>query len=105
MRTLKIAVVAMGVVLVAGFGVIIGRIVYLLNRPAATTAMTPTGPALKDGLQLALPSGAAIRTLSLSGHRMAVHFEAPSGAGIAILDLTGAEPVRLVRVTPEPVGR
>jgi hypothetical protein len=32
LRRLKVAVIVMGLVLIVGFGVVIGRIIYLVNR-------------------------------------------------------------------------
>lgn len=93
---LRAAVIIMGVLLLLGFGVVIGRIVYLLNRPASPVAVTSqqTSPAVPNALAAAketalrLPAGAVIRHLSLSGDRLAVHHEGPGGAGIVVIDAT-----------------
>ncbi len=101
LRILKIAVVVMGVILVLGFAAVIGRIAYLVTRtakPAATTAIA------KD-LRLPLPEGATVRSLALSGDRLAVHFDAHAGPGVAILDLLTGEPVTHVKLVPHGSGR
>jgi hypothetical protein len=112
MRKLKAAVIGMGVILLAGFALVIGRIVYLLNRPpvdassnqraAITTPANPAGPGatLATQAQLTLPEGAVIKHLSLSGDRIAVHYEAPAGQGIQILDLITGKPVQRIDITP-----
>ena len=100
MRKLRLAVIGMGAVLLLGFTTVIGRIVYLLNRPAvdpSIVAATSPGPAPSD-IRLALPAGATVRNLSLSGNRLAVHYDAPSGPGIAIIDLATGRAVQTIAI-------
>ena len=102
LRLLKIAVIAMGVVLVLGFVAVIARIVYLVGRSGetATTTATVSQP-IRDAARLALPAGATIRNLSLSGGRLAVHYEGPRGSGIIILDLATGTPASRIEIVPE----
>jgi hypothetical protein len=100
MRLLKIAVIAMGVVLVLGFVAVIARIVYLVNRSGDTTTTSVSQP-IRDAARLALPSGAVIRNLSLSGSRLAVHYDSPQGSGIVILDLATGAPASRIEIVPE----
>ena len=107
LRLLKMAVVGMGVVLLLGFATIIGRIVYLLNRPAVDPAIVATAssganPAiLPPEIRLALPAGAVVRNLSLSGNRLAVHYEVAGGvAGIAIVDLGLGRATQKIELAP-----
>lgn len=91
MRGMKYAVIGMGVVLVLGFFVILARIVYLTSRVDASL------PAGAD-VRLAIPKGAEVRTMSLSGNRLAVHLSgpAPDERSIMILDLrSGAVEARI----------
>lgn len=105
MRKLKIAVVGMGVLLLAGFTLVVGRIVYLLNRPSVDqpslqevdAARVPSGPSVR----LVLPEGAVVRHISLSGNRLAVHFDAQSGSGIRILELSTGRPIQQIDLTAE----
>ena len=100
MRKLRLAVIGMGAVLLLGFATVIGRIVYLLNRPAvdpSIVAVTSAGAPPAD-FRLALPAGASVRTLSLSGNRLAVHYDGPSGPGIAIVDLATGRAVQRVEI-------
>ena len=112
LRVLRIAVVGMGLVLVVGTALVISRIIYLATQPlpvassspglALPVAMQPGPPAL--GLvaeaRLALPAGAKVRTHAISGSLLSVHYEAPGGEGIAIVDLTTGRQVSLVRIEP-----
>lgn len=86
-RGLKVAVILMAVILIVGFGVVVGRIVYLFQRPSASVATTAQ-PVERAERNLTLPVGAIVRHVSVAGDRLAVHYDAPSGAGIRVLDLT-----------------
>lgn len=98
-RNLKLAVIAMGVLIVLGVLTVIGRIIYLASRGGAQSASTS---ALATAPRLSLPAGATIRSLSMAGDRLAVHFDAASGSGIAILDLASGKVLSRVELVPEP---
>ena len=102
MRKLRMAVIGMGAVLLLGFATVIGRIVYLFNRapvdPAIAAVANPGG--LAPDIRLPLPAGAVVRNLSLAGNRLAVHYEAPSGTGIAIIDLATGKTTQKVEIVP-----
>ena len=98
-RMLRIAVIAMGVILVLGFITVIARIVYLVNRSSETA--TAVSAPVQQAARLALPAGASVRTMSLAGSRLAVHYEGPAGGGIVILDLQTGKPVSRVEIVPE----
>lgn len=89
MRLLKIAVIGMGVILLVGFATVIGRIIYLVNSaPETQPATAQSAPsALVAPAALSLPKGAVIRHLAISGSRLAIHFEGPSGSGLHIIDM------------------
>lgn len=104
LRLLKLAVIAMGVILLLGFATVIGRIVYLVNTapsPRAPAASATAGGSLSVPAELALPKGAVIRQMTLSGHVLAVHFEAPGGAGIRILDLSTGGRAHAITIVEE----
>ena len=85
-RTMKIVVVALGVLLFAGLATVAGRIIYLAS--AKTTQPPPAPrPAVPPEAMLRLPAGAQVRSISLSGDRLAVHYEAADVEGIAVYDL------------------
>jgi hypothetical protein len=114
-RVLKIAVIGMGLMILAGLAAVIWRIVELASSPqpppaaaaapaspnastsgsgASAAASAHLGPA--TALALELPEGAQIRNLDLSGGRMAIHFESPAGGAIWIVDTeTGSVLARL----------
>ncbi|MGQ0671880.1 MAG: hypothetical protein ACT4N2_03220 [Hyphomicrobium sp.] len=111
-RALKIAVIGMGVLILAGLAAVIWRIVDLASSPAskgtgvhpAMTALTDapssaSPAALTESIALALPAGAVVRSTSLSGHRLAVHYDAPSGPAVAILDLETGRRLSTVGIT------
>lgn len=103
MRQLKVAVVAMGIILLLGFALVIGRIVYLVNSgPRPTFAVAPLA---QVPTEMSLPSGAAVRHLAFSGNRLAVYYDSPAGSGIRIIELTGGGPQLTVRVVTEPERR
>lgn len=97
LRMLRRAVIAMGVVLIVGFIVILARIFYLASRPGALSS-TPAAAVLQSEPVLALPAGAAVKSTALSGNRLAVQFTAPSGDGIAILDLESGRTLSRVKI-------
>ena len=100
LRLLKFAVIAMGVVLVLGFVAVIARIVYLVNRGGETTTTAISQP-IRDTARLALPAGAVVRNLSLSGSRLAIHYDGPKGSCIVILDLATGAPASRIEIVPE----
>lgn len=87
-RNLKILVIGMGVLILAGLGAIAFRILQYANEPQGIAARATGGvvtPAGEIGLEL--PKGARVVSISISGDRLAVHHESPAGTGIAVLDL------------------
>ena len=103
-RALKFAVVAMGIMIVLGLLTVIGRIVYLANQrgtQASPAGMVSSGTRLAATARLSLPQGAHIRQISLSGDRLAVHYEGPAGSGIAVVDLVSGTVLSRVDVVPE----
>jgi hypothetical protein len=93
----------MGVVLLLGFALVIGRIVQLMNRSSAAQDAQSAAPAaagLAPEARLALPAGAVIRTMSLAGNRLAVHYDSPAGGGIAIVDLASGRVVQRIQIGP-----
>lgn len=107
MRKLRVAVIVMGVVLLLGFAVVIGRIVYLLNRGSASTAertapaASPSAVAAMALSSLTLPAGAVVRSLAVSGNQLAVHFDGPAGGGILIVDVASGRTVRRIDIVTE----
>ena len=89
-RNLKILVGGLGALILLGLGAIMVKVSGLApgkSTPASgssslTTVATPGGE-----IALELPKGAKVVSVSLSGNRLAIHHESPTGTGIAVLDL------------------
>lgn len=99
-RALKIAIAVMGLMIVLGVLAVIGRIFYLASSkrtqtPQAVQSIAPEAT-------LALPEGASVRSISLAGNRLAVHYAAPTGEGIAVVDLQTGRTVSQVSVASTP---
>lgn len=95
MRMLKYAVIGMGVVLILGFFIILARIVYLTSRMDASV---PAG----QELSIAVPAGAAVTTMSLSGNRLALHLTGPGAndRSISVIDLASGRVISRVILEP-----
>ena len=98
---LKFVVVALGVVMVAGLALVIGRIIYLASAPPAQPVASST---VSSNQTLQLPHGSEVRSISLSGNQMAVHYEMPEGSGIAVLDLATGREATHVSIVSVPAG-
>jgi len=96
-RNLKIIVIALGVLLFAGLAVIIGRIIYLASRQPVQPPVVAI-EALSAEQTMQLPAGADVRSISLSGDRLAVHYIADGREGIAVLDLKTGKPLARVGI-------
>jgi hypothetical protein len=97
---LKIAVVVMGLLILAGMATVVLRITYLASR--SSTQFSLNGARLQSHARLALPAGAAVRQIALSGDRLAIHYDGPAGPGIAIMDIPTGTIVSHIAVVPEP---
>lgn len=87
-RGLKILVVTLGVLIVLGLFTVVGRIIYLAGRPdVSQTAGAVTTAAYPARQRVELPQGADVKSLSLSGNRLAIHYVTPAKSGIAVVDL------------------
>lgn len=100
-RALKLAVIAMGVMIVLGVLTVIGRIVYLASQGPRQASSTAVSSRLAPAARLALPSGAHVRQVSLAGDRLAVHYESAAGSGIAVIDLVSGAVLSRIDVVPE----
>ncbi|MFN3623979.1 MAG: DUF6476 family protein [Hyphomicrobium sp.] len=95
-RNLKIVVLVLAVLLAAGLATIVARILYVASRSETQPAAVTASPTLRPGLSMQLPAGAEVKSISLSGDRLAVHYSAAGEEGIAVLDLRTGEPVASV---------
>lgn len=108
-RILKFIVVALAILLFAGLVAAVAGVIYLASAPVAqpmTSGLTPTPtPAIRPEQSIALPPGAQVRSVSLSGNRLAVHYEVGSASGIAILDLQSGRMITNVAIEAKPATR
>ena len=101
-RGLKIAVIGMGIMILAGLAAVVWRITHLASSPkdagpGVVQAQAIVPSPLAPDIMLALPDGAAVRSVTLGGNRLAVHYDAPAGSGIAVLDLESGRTLTHVR--------
>lgn len=114
-RTMKIVVGVLGFLVIAALTAVVVRVIYLASRPATqppaqaerglpasetaeTAAPAGRGRDIRAAQSLALPAGAAVRSVALSGDRLAVHYEVDGRAGVAILDLRTGRTITDVRI-------
>ena len=110
-RVLKFIVVTLAILLFAGLLAAVARVIYLASAPVAqpaTSALTATPSptlAIRPEQSLALPPGAQVRSVSLSGNRLAVHYDVGSASGIAVLDLQTGRTITNVAIEAKPTAR
>jgi len=100
---LKFVVIALGVLLVAGLATVIGRIIYLASAPSAQPAAETSTLSSRQTLQL--PPGSQVRSISLSGDQIAVHYETPEGSGIDVLDLATGRKTAHISIEAAPPAK
>ena len=98
-RMLKVAVIAMGVMLVVGFAFVIAVIAYQASnlgqdKPAATA--TATIPGVETALTI--PEGATVTSMALDGDRLALQLNSSAGPEIAVIDLTTGKVISRIRL-------
>jgi hypothetical protein len=98
-RKLRIGVIVMSLILVAGIATLIGRVLYLANR--GNEQALPRGM-LSAEARLVLPTGASVKSTTLSGDRLAAHYSGPKGDGLIILDLVSGRTLSHVRIETAP---
>jgi len=95
LRGIKIAVIAMGIILIVGLAIVIARIVYLMTRPSAS-------PPAASSATISLPADTEIRTMAISGDRLAVHVVDGTGQrSILIIDLLSGRTLSRLGLSPE----
>ena len=103
-RNLKILVTVLGLLIFAGLGGIAWRMMALAKERTAlqsaggqSTGAAPLIAASTNEISLELPKGARVVSTSISANRLAVHYEGPSGTGIAVIDLDTGKRIADVR--------
>ncbi len=101
-RLLKIAVIAMGLVLVGGFALVLGTIVYQASRggqkPPQAEAIGEGSPALSE---LAIPKDASLTALALDGSRLALHLKSAAGSEVVVVDVATGKVLARIKLKAE----
>lgn len=107
-RLLKVAVVVMGVMLLAGLAAVIAGMIYQASKvgkkPSSVAAQAAAGNGIADAGALTLPEGGAVSSMALDGDRLAVHLTAPGGGEIAIVDLTTGKVLSRIKLQTGPAS-
>jgi hypothetical protein len=99
MMVLKVAVIIMGVLLVAGFGLVIATIVSRASNPQPEARVI--GPGGQFGVtDVAIEKGDVLRTVNINEDRMAVHIAGVSGEDIIILNVKTGQQLGRFRFRP-----
>ncbi len=104
MRALKLLVIALGVLLVAGIVALGFAVQYRLKHPRPATA---AGPAIASAgvpraTTLDLPEGARVAGAEASGDRLVVRIElAGGGAELVVINLATGSPIATVTLRPK----
>jgi hypothetical protein len=111
-RLLVFIVALLGLLIVAGLVAVIGRVLYLSSRSPAQPGVSDSGSetaaqskrAVAE-VPLPLPPGAVVKSTSLFGNRLAVHYEGPEGSAIVVVDLETKAIVARVQIGRDYLGR
>lgn len=119
LKRLRMMVIAMGLLLMAGVATVVTRIVYLASQQQAALtevkaagvvsggasggggerALTSSGGVSGAGeMHLVLPHGATVRSHAVSGQNLSVLYDGPAGSGIIVFDLANGKQVSVVRL-------
>ena len=110
---LKIAVVLMGILLLAGFAAVIGGMIYQASKmgqtaqnaasSAANTENVPISPANPDKLpSFDIPEGWRVVSMALDGDRLALHIRSPEDAEIVLVDVRSGKVISRVKIETGP---
>lgn len=100
-RTLIFIVVFLGLLMIAGIVAVVLRVIYLSSQPAGQPTASPSRAEDRDrAIALALPPGSSVKSISLAGDRLAVHYDGAGRPGIAVVDLATGAVIRRVDLVP-----
>jgi hypothetical protein len=97
-RNLKILVAFLGFLILSGLAAVVLRVLFLASQPQSPPTIASSVAA--DPRYLELPTGARVISVSAADERIVVHYEGPSGTGIAVIDLATGR--RLFDIEPRP---
>jgi hypothetical protein len=105
MRSLKILVVVMGVMLVAGIVGLAFAVSYRLNHPRPSPTVVPAGPAAPTAgpgaaTVIDLPPGAKVLGTETSADRLVVRVGLAAGEELLIFNLGTGAPIATIDLKP-----
>ena len=100
-KALKIAVIVMGVLLVGGFALVLGAIVYQASRLGQDAP--PRDPAVSDqgAAQVTVPQDANVAAMDLDGGRLALHLTGNAGPEVVVIDVGSGRVLARIKLKPE----
>ncbi len=98
-------VIILGVLLVVGFLVMVGTIIYRMANPEPpemASGKVSAGPVL----DLAMPAGARIRAMDLNEGKLAIHLDAGNeGEEIVVIDVRKGRELSRIRINSTPAPK
>jgi hypothetical protein len=101
-KALKVAVIVMGVLLVGGFALVLGAIVYQASR-LGQDAPAARNPAASDqgAAQVTVPPGANVTAMDLDCGRLALHLNGSNGPEVIVIDVGSGRVLARIKLKPE----
>ena len=101
-KALKIAVIVMGLLLVGGFALVLGAIVYQASR-LGQAAPAARNPAVSDQgvAEVTVPQGANVTAMDLDGGRLALHLTGNAGPEVMLIDVGSGRVLARIKLKPE----
>ena len=97
-RVLKIAVIAMGILLVGGFAFVLAAIVYQASHLGQGKATAPAPAAVSGSeTEFVMPPDATVTSLAFDGDRLALHLNS-SAPEIVVIDITTGKVLSRIRL-------
>jgi len=100
-KILKVAVIVMGIILVAGFAFVVSAIVYQSSHLSESSAQPGPAAGYAGLTDLVVPDGMSISQLALGDNRLAVYLHGPASAEIRIIDLGTGKVINRIPVKSE----
>jgi len=103
-RTLKLVVIALTILLVLGFALLIAGLYYQATKIGeereADEARSVAGAATGGEINLPVPAGAQVQSVRLDGGRVVLHVKGAGGEQILIVDTARGNTVTTLRLVP-----
>ena len=101
-KALKIAVIVMGLLLVGGFALVLGAIVYQASRLGQDVPATSDDVVSdRSATQVTVPQGSNVTAMDLDGGRLALHLNGSNGPEVIVLDLASGKVLARITLKPE----